>query len=161
MSRLEWIPGPSPLNLSPLQIENIIELFLSQTGEVYSVASVMHLPIPQWEGNLLLVDHDLAEPRPIQGVFWSTPFKDDIVRVAAFVIQKEHQGQGYGGQAWTTFQHAAIKAGYKQVQLEVKASNHGAQRFYSVRGLKIQQPLVGYYQSGLGFMMRGPIHRSP
>ena len=46
---------------------------------------------------------------------------------------------------------------YGQVQLEVKAANHRAQAFYQQRGMSIQRELVGYYASGLGYMMRGPL----
>ena len=38
-----------------------------------------------------------------------------------------------------------------------RQDNLDAQRFYQRRGLSIQQELVGYYQSGLGYMMRGPL----
>ncbi|MBL6734097.1 MAG: hypothetical protein ISP84_06100, partial [Candidatus Poseidonia sp.] len=46
---------------------------------------------------------------------------------------------------------------YRHVQLEVKAANLDAQRFYEARGLTVRATLEGYYQSGLGYMMRGPI----
>ena len=52
----------------------------------------------------------------------------------------------------------ASESGYHEVQLEVKANNTGAQRFYKLRGLTVRQELVGYYQSGLGYMMRGPLN---
>ena len=94
---------------------------------------------------------------PVQGVFWATPFKDDIVRVAAFVLDAEVQRMGWGGQAWDIFVHAAWNLGYRRVQLEVKAENIDAQRFYEARGLTIQQELKGYYQSGLGYMMQGAL----
>ena len=45
----------------------------------------------------------------------------------------------------------------RTVQLEVKADNTNAQRFYTRRGMTVRQELHGYYQSGLGFMMRGPL----
>ena len=57
---------------------------------------------------------------------------------------------------------AAVARGLAQkgsgaLQLEVKAENTGAQRFYERRGLSVEQELKGYYQSGLGYMMRGPL----
>lgn len=161
MPDLQWIPGPSPLELSTRQVEQIIALFLDETDERYAEASVRHLPIPVWNGNLLLLDMDEPVPRTVHGVLWTTPFKEDIVRVAAFVIAEPHQGQGFGGQGWTRFEREAWSKGFRRVQLEVKAENRGAQRFYEVRGMSVQQPLEGYYQSGLGYMMRGPLqHRT-
>ena len=67
-------------------VNQVIRLFKQETGEQYAEASVRHLPIPQWDGNLVLVDLEEDEPRTIHGVFYGTPFMDDIVRVAAFVI---------------------------------------------------------------------------
>ena len=156
VSDLAWIPGPRPINLPFYQVEEIIALFLRETGERYSEASVRHLPIPSWNGNLLLVDSSQSKP-VVQGVFWATPFKEDIVRVAAFVLDADVQRKGWGGQAWDVFAHAAWNLGYRRVQLEVKAENTDAQRFYQERGLTVHQELKGYYQSGLGYMMRGPL----
>ncbi len=157
MANLHWIEGIEPLNLTPQHCQQVLTLFLNETGEVYSPASVRHLPIPSWGGNLVLVDLEENEPRTIQGVLWATPFKDDIVRIAAFVIASDHQDKGMGGAAWRLFSKAAFEKGYRQVQLEVKAENTAAQRFYIRRFLEIKLPLEGYYQSGLGYMMRGPI----
>lgn len=157
MPKLAWVPGPRPLDYVTSGVANVIELFKQETGERYAEASVRHLPIPVWDGNLILVDLEEQEPRTIQGVFYGTPFMDDIVRVAAFVVAGQHQGQGWGHEAWMRFNSEAWKRGFRRVQLEVKASNGGAQRFYQQRGLEIQQELNGYYQSGLGYMMRGPL----
>ena len=155
--RLEWVPCDSPKDLAPNQIAQIMQLFLNETGERYAEASVRHLPIPTWGGNLMLIDTQAPAPQPILGVLWATPFKEIIVRVAAFVIAAPHQGQALGSQAWSMFTRAAWAHGYRHVQLEVKAENERAQSFYQRRGMEIKQPLTGYYQSGLGYMMRGPL----
>lgn len=157
MTNMAWIPGLRPLDYDSAAVNQVIQLFKNETGERYAEASVRHLPIPVWDGNLVLVDLDDKEPRTIHGVFYGTPFMDDIVRVAAFVVASEHQGQGWGDEAWKRFNNEAWKKGFRRVQLEVKASNEGAQRFYQRRGLNIEQELNGYYQSGLGYMMRGPL----
>ncbi len=154
---MRWVNGATPLDLSPTAVERVLALFLNETGERYSESSVRHLPIPAWGGNLVLVDPSSSDPNRIQGLLWATPFKDDIVRVAAFAIDHTLQGQGWGTQAWESFTRAAWANGYRRVQLEVKAENDGAQRFYKARGLTIQTTLEGYYQSGLGYMMQGPL----
>ena len=158
MPRLEWVPGPEPKRLTEDGATQIIELFLAETGEIYSDVSIRPLPIPAWDANLILIDLDQPSPQPIQGVLWATPFKDTIVRVAAFVICETHQSKGLGNIAWERFRQIASESGYHEVQLEVKANNTGAQRFYKLRGLTVRQELVGYYQSGLGYMMRGPLN---
>ena len=157
MVHMAWVPGGRPLDYTAKHLEHVLTLLLQETGERYAEASLRHLPIPEWDANLILVDLDEEQPRGIHGVLYGTPFKGDIVRVAAFVVSKEHQRKSLGGQAWDRFCNEAWAKGFRHVQLEVKADNLDAQRFYQRRGLSIQQELVGYYQSGLGYMMRGPL----
>jgi ribosomal protein S18 acetylase RimI-like enzyme len=154
---LRWKEGATPLDLTGTAVKQVLDLFLRETGERYSEASVRHLPIPAWGGNLVLVDSTSASPERILGLLWATPFKDDIVRVAAFAIDTAAQNQGWGSRAWEMFARTAWAHGYRKVQLEVKAENNGAQRFYAARGLTVQTTLEGYYQSGLGYMMQGPL----
>lgn len=156
MSTLAWVPCPSPSDLSDADCQTVLDLFWNETGEVYSETSVRLLPIPVWPGNMMLVDLE-SEIASIEGVLWATPFKDGIVRVAAFVLHRRHQGQGLGSLAWKMLVEAMLEAGYAEVQLEVKAANHRAQSFYKLRGMSVQSELVGYYASGLGFMMKGPL----
>jgi len=51
----------------------------------------------------------------------------------------------------------ALSAGKTTIQLEVKAENARAQKFYTMRNLKVVQHLSNYYASGLGYLMKGPI----
>ena len=157
MPNMAWVQGGSLLHYSADAVQNVIDLFLNETGERYAEASVRHLPIPVWDANLVLVDLEQEPPRTIQGVFYGTPFKENIVRVAAFVIAAQHQGQNLGSEAWNRFNKEVWSKGFRHVPLEVKANTPGAQRFYRRRGLNVQQELKGYYQSGLGYMMRGPL----
>jgi len=154
-----WNQGIEPKNMSSAACQQVLTLFLNETGERYSDTTVRHLPIPNWEGNLILIDTTPNGESHIVGLLWATPFMDDIVRVAAFVIHSEQQKKGLGTEAWNRFVDAALSAGYKQVQLEVKANNVGAQRFYERRGMTVRKHLEGYYQSGMGYMMRGPLLR--
>ena len=148
-----WILGPEPSKLSNIQVEMIRRLFLEETGEVYIPESIRTLPVPDWQGNLLLTD-DEGE---IRGVMWSTPFKDDTIRIVAFVIDSSNRGRGLGSVAWEKVVDVAKNLGKSHIQLEVKADNEFAIQFYVNRGLKIKKELVGYYSSGLGYMMRGEI----
>ena len=65
-----WCLGPTPKSMSDLEIEIIRQLFLDQTGEVYAKESVKTLPIPEWGGNLLLLD----ENNMIRGLLWANKF---------------------------------------------------------------------------------------
>lgn len=157
---IQWMLGPEPKDLSPQWKNEVLELFLRENGEKYSLASVSGLAIPQWGGNLLLLEGtDYSNPKCLKGLLWTLPFKDDIVRVAAFSICSQLQSKGLGSLAWNYFVDHAIQAGYRRVQLEVKASNIRGQEFYRKRGLSIINQLEGYYASGLGYMMRGELKK--
>ena len=157
---IRWMLGPEPKNLSAEWKQEVLELFLNENGETYSDASLSNLPIPQWGGNLLLLEgNDHSNPKCLKGLLWATPFKDEIVRVAAFSITSELQNKGVGSLAWNHFVDCAIDAGYHKVQLEVKASNIRGQNFYRKRGLVIMSELEGYYASGLRYMMSGDMKK--
>ncbi len=150
-----WIIGKSPKILDSSVIENIKQLFLQETGEVYFEGSIRSLPIQDWGGNLLLVDRNNSNR--IKGLLWATKFSKERARIVAFAIDKELQGQGFGSEAWNLFIQACVEDGHSEVQLEVKADNKSAIDFYRKRGLKVIDKLEGYYQSGLGLVMRGTV----
>ena len=139
--------------MSDLEIEIIRQLFLDQTGEVYAKESVKTLPIPEWGGNLLLLD----EKNMIRGLLWANKFGIFRTRVVAFVIDSEFKGKGFGSIAWDMYMKVAKAEGLNEVQLEVRSDNEMAIGFYSRRGLEIIENLDGYYQSGQGYVMRGQL----
>ena len=148
-----WCLGPTPKSMSDLQIEIIRQLFLDQTGEVYAKESVRSLPIPEWGGNLLLLD----ENNMIRGLLWANKFGIFRTRVVAFVIDAEFKGKGLGSIAWDMYMKVAKAEGLNEVQLEVRSDNEMAIGFYRRRGLEIIENLDGYYQSGPGYVMRGQL----
>ena len=148
-----WCLGPTPKSMSDLEIEIIRQLFLDQTGEVYAKESVKTLPIPEWGGNLLLLD----ENNMIRGLLWANKFGIFRTRVVAFVIDSEFKGKGFGSIAWNMYMKVAKAEGLNEVQLEVRSDNEMAIGFYSRRGLEIIENLDGYYQSGQGYVMRGQL----
>ena len=139
--------------MSDLEIEIIRQLFLDQTGEVYAKESVKTLPIPEWGGNLLLLD----ENNMIRGLLWANKFGIFRTRVVAFVIDSEFKGKGFGSIAWDMYMKVAKAEGLNEVQLEVRSDNEMAIGFYSRRGLEIIENLDDYYQSGQGYVMRGQL----
>lgn len=148
-----WCLGPTPKSMSDLEIEIIRQLFLDQTGEVYARESVRTLPIPEWGGNLLLLD----ENNMIRGLLWTNKFGIFRTRVVAFVIDSEFKGRGFGSIAWDMYMKVAKAEGLNEVQLEVRSDNEMAIGFYSRRGLEIIENLDGYYQSSQGYVMRGQL----
>ena len=149
----QWHLGPSPKSLDAATIEIVKQLFLDQTGEVYSEASVKSLPIPEWGGNLVLLDQN----QMLRGLLWTNKFSETRVRIVAFAIDSDHKGLGFGTQAWEHLLVAARADGIKEIQLEVRGDNEFAIDFYRRRGLEIIMPLEGYYKAGIGYVMRGNI----
>ena len=148
-----WCLGPSPKALDAESIEIIRQLFLDQTGERYASESVRTLPIPEWRGNLVLLDSN----NMIRGLLWSNKFKENRVRIVAFAIDSDFKGEGFGSQAWELLVEAVLADGRDEIQLEVRGDNEFAIEFYKRRGLEIVSTLEGYYQAGIGYVMRGKI----
>ena len=148
-----WCLGPSPKSLDDATVELVKQLFLDQTGERYANVSVKTLPIPEWGGNLVLLDSN----NMIRGLLWANKFSDERIRVVAFAIDSDYKGNGFGSQAWDLLIDAARRGGHSEVQLEVRGDNEFAIEFYRRRGLEIISVLEGYYKSGIGYVMRGNI----
>ena len=148
-----WCLGPSPKSLNEESVEIIRQLFLDQTGERYASESVRTLPIPEWRGNLVLLDSN----NMIRGVLWGNKFREDRVRIVAFAIDSDYKGRGFGSQAWELLVDAALADGRNEIQLEVRGDNEFAIEFYKRRGLEIVSTLEGYYKAGIGYVMRGKI----
>jgi ribosomal protein S18 acetylase RimI-like enzyme len=149
----QWHLGPSPKSLDAATIEIVKQLFLDQTGEIYSEASVKSLPIPEWSGNLVLLDDN----HMLRGLLWTNKFSETRVRIVAFAIDSDYKSLGHGAQAWEHLLVAARAEGIKEIQLEVRGDNEFAIEFYRRRGLEIIMPLEGYYNAGIGYVMRGNI----
>ena len=148
-----WCLGPSPQSIDDATVEVIKQLFLDQTGERYAGASVKSLPIPEWGGNLILLDTNYM----IRGLLWANKFNEKRVRIVAFAIDSDYKGNGYGSQAWDILLEAARSDGHSEIQLEVRGDNQFAIDFYRKRGLKVVSTLEGYYKAGIGYVMRGKI----
>lgn len=148
-----WCLGPSPRSLDAESVEIIRQLFLDQTGERYASESVRTLPIPEWKGNLVLLDSN----NMIRGLLWSNKFKENRVRIVAFAIDSDFKGRGFGSQAWELLVDATLADGRNEIQLEVRGDNEFAIEFYKKRGLKVVSTLEGYYKAGIGYVMRGKI----
>tara|TARA_B110000196_G_scaffold303183_1_gene298816 strand:+ start:168 stop:581 length:414 start_codon:yes stop_codon:yes gene_type:complete len=134
-------------------IEVVKQLFLDQTGERYAEASVRSLPIPEWGGNLVLLDDNGM----LRGLLWANKFSESRVRIVAFAIDSDYKGNGFGSEAWLILLNAARNDGHNEVQLEVRGDNQFAIDFYRRRGLEIVGTLDGYYKAGVGYVMRGNI----
>lgn len=156
MTDIQWVYGLEPKAMTLRWRQKIIELFFAETQEVYEDTSLLRLSIPEWDGNLMLIDRDIyPDVAALKGILWSKPFMEDSVRVVAFVLEKQFQSQGHGGKAWTFMTKQLKKQGINHVQLEVKCSNTDAQNFYRKRGMEIIRRIDLYYKTEHGYMMRG------
>ena len=93
----------------------------------------------------------------IRGLLWSNKFKENRVRIVAFVIDSDYKCRGFGSQAWELLVDAVLADGRNEIQLEVRGDNEFAIEFYKRRGLEIVSTLEGYYKAGIGYVMRGNI----
>ena len=158
MDGVQWMYGFEPNTLTDDWKKRIQHLFFSETGESYTFESISNLPIPKWGGNMLLIDSSTyPNPQSLLGVLWALPYEVHGVRIAAFVIDAEHQSAGWGAKAWNHLVEISLAVGKNTIQLEVKASNIRAQKFYRLRGLEVVRELKNYYVSGLGLEMKGPL----
>tara|TARA_B100000925_G_scaffold284773_1_gene260223 strand:- start:7203 stop:7709 length:507 start_codon:yes stop_codon:yes gene_type:complete len=162
-----WCTARSPAEWSEAWAQAACSLFLAQTGESYTPRSLAALPVPTWDGNLMLLEHNQDEvladlgPHRLRGLLWTTPFQDVDQRVVAFALEASLQGRGLGGRGWELALQAGRDEGLTGVRLEVRADNHGAIRFYERRGLSVEDRLHDYYTDGIGFLMRGPMPPKP
>ena len=154
-----WRHGLSPSQLSLEWTQAIQRLFLEGTGEEYFIGSIQSLPVPEWEGNFMLFDSEEKTPDSMRGLLWTTPFKEETIRIVSFVLDEGARGKGWGSLVWNHLVDEIQPKGYTKVQLEVRASNHRAISFYRQRGLDIVQELHGYYRQGMGYVMRGKLQR--
>ena len=158
MTDIQWVYGLKPESMTLQWRRRIIDLFLSETQEVYQDSSLINLAIPEWDGNLMLIDRDTyPEASSLKGILWCKPFMEDSVRVVAFVIDKKFQSKGFGGNAWKIMTSKLKNQGKNHVQLEVKCSNVNAQKFYRIRGMEIIRRIDLYYKTEHGYMMRGSL----
>ena len=105
----------------------------------------------------MLFDSEESTHESMRGLLWTAPFKEDTVRIVSFVLDAGARGKGWGSLVWNMLVERLLSHDYKQIQLEVRASNERAISFYRERGLEIIQELHGYYRQGLGYMMRGSL----
>ena len=154
---IAWREGLAPKELTFEWIQAIQRLFLEGTGEQYFAGSIQSLPVPKWKGNLMLFDSLNESPESMRGLLWATPFNQDTVRVVSFVLDPGSRNKGWGSLAWNTLLQSLEGSQYTTIQLEVRATNERAIDFYRIRGLEIIQELHGYYNSGVGYLMRGPL----
>ena len=158
MADIQWVYGIKPESMTSKWRQKIIDLFHHETQEVYHESSLLKLSIPEWDGNLMLIDREVyPKASSLKGIFWSKPFMEDSTRIVAFVIDKELQSRGHGGRAWSFMQKRMKEMGVRFLQLEVKCSNIKAQEFYRARGMKIISRIDMYYKNEHGYMMRGKI----
>ena len=159
-----WVTARSPAEWTEAWAHAACRLFLSQTGETYTPRSLASLPVPTWNGNLMLLEHEHGEtltalgPDRLRGLLWTTPFKDVEQRVVAFALEGSLQGQGLGSKGWNLAVQAGRDAGLTGVRLEVRQDNKAAIRFYERMGLAKQgdRGFPSWFDYHGGFEMAGP-----
>ena len=151
---LKWILGPKPENMPSNWQSKITELFKQETGEKYTETTFRMLGIPEWYGNKLLIDASLyPSPNSLMGVMWSKPLLENRIRIVALVIKKKVQNNNHGSEIISEIIDISKNQGKSHIQLEVRKSNHRAQKFYSRHGLIIEKTIQNYYSNEDGLVM--------
>ncbi len=153
MVELYWEDAKTPHSLSVTELQRIQTLFLSETGENYSLVQLRRLPVSQKAGSQILVSTD----GEIEGALLVMNINHETVRVIGFCVSKKYQNSGHGKRGWRIFTEIAKNNGRKNVYLEVKASNKGAIKFYRLEGMESIGLLKKYYHDELGIVMSGEL----
>ena len=72
-----WCTARSPAEWDEAWAKAACALFLAQTGETYTPRSLASLPVPTWDGNLMLLEHGPDEaltevgPDRLRGLLWT------------------------------------------------------------------------------------------
>ena len=90
MVELFWKGAKTPQSLSVPELQRIQTLFLTDTGENYSLGHLRRLPVSQNAGSQILVSSDGR----IEGALWGMNIDHETVRVIGFCISKEYQNPG-------------------------------------------------------------------
>lgn len=147
--------GSAPENLSQQIRDAIRDLFMRETGENYNDAVLEGLKIPDWPGNMLLVNSEgTSTENLVQGVFWSKPILESNIRIVAFVIDAKSQNIGLGTVAMQKIIEVANQNHRKIIQLEVRKNNEKAQTFYRKFGFEISEKIPNYYKDDDGYVMK-------
>ena len=156
MKGLQWTTSP-PLNQwDNKRIQQIGKLILQTTGETYNADRLRSLPLDKRFGSWVLTDGESDK-----GLLWAMCLSKSRVRVLAFSVMDELQGQGYGSEGWRKFAIHAKSSGMRSVQLEVRQDNANAIRLYGRRGLRPQGHITGFYRGNDGWLMTGPLRANP
>lgn len=128
---------------------------MRETGENYNDAVLEGLKIPDWPGNMLLVNSEgTSTENLVQGVFWSKPILESNIRIVAFVIDAKSQNIGLGTVAMQKIIEVANQNHRKIIQLEVRKNNEKAQTFYRKFGFEISEKIPNYYKDDDGYVMK-------
>ena len=156
MAGLQWTTSPPLDRWGDKRIEKIRTLILNTTGEAYNIDRLRSLPLDKRFGWWTLTDGESD-----RGLLWAMRLSKSRVRVLAFSVAQELQGQGFGAKGWTTFAEHAKSSGFTSVQLEVRQDNVNAIRMYRRRGLRPKGYISGFYRGNDGWLMPGPLRVNP
>jgi [ribosomal protein S18]-alanine N-acetyltransferase len=73
-------------------------------------------------------------------------FGDDVAHLNLLAVAAAHRRQGLGRRLIEWLAATAVEAGVFRINLEVRADNHAARRFYQRIGFSALNVVQGYYQ---------------
>ena len=85
-------------------------------------------------------------PTEFLGGFGIMQFGSEVAHLNLLAVDPRVRRQGLGEQLLTWLETTAVTAGLYRIDLEVRANNRGARRFYEELGYKASRTIRGYYQ---------------
>lgn len=104
-----------------------------------------------WKSGFLVAE----DKKGIIGVLVAVISAPKEARILLMAVLPEYRGRGIGAQLLKEFISRCFVSGIRAVNLEVRASNERAIRFYNVHGFDFITLLPSYYEDGeAGYLMR-------
>lgn len=100
--------------------------------------------VPYWPDGLIVIE-DLGR---VIGFVFGVMSGPQQARVLMLAVDRSYRGAGLGTLLTQEFFRECGKRGIRQVSLEVRASNMGAQRFYQRLGFFVVRRVPRYYSDG-------------
>lgn len=130
--------------------KNDLEAILALQGRTPCAAQWLDVDYGRLDGKpgglILVAEIETVDPPKIVGFVAAHRIVDEA-ELHNMAVDPDYRGQGVGTTLFDELRSRLLKAGTKQVYLEVRFSNRNALRFYYARGFSLHSIRKGYYHA--------------